>query len=97
MKILTRTPIPSQLNFLPPFYPSVQVTNEKAGTPVYKPLSYLAHYEYWRPNDFSTTALIVVDIDIADTWHLKALEKLMITRNYRPHTSCGRTKMDTDK
>lgn len=54
----------------------MQVTNEKAGTPVYKPLSYLAHYEYWRPNDFLTTALIVVDIDIIDTWHLKALEKI---------------------
>lgn len=74
MKILTRTPIPSQLNFLPSFYQSVQVTNEKDGIPVYKPLYCLEHYKQWRPNDFLTTALIVVDIDIAHTWHLKALE-----------------------
>lgn len=76
MSTLPRTSIPSQLNFLPSFYPTVQVTDSKAGTPVYKPLSCLAHYEYWRPNDFLTTALIVVDIDIIDTWHLKALEKI---------------------
>lgn len=76
MKILTRTPIPSQLNFLPSFYPSVQVTNEKDGIPVYKPFYCLEHYKQWRPNDFSTTALIVVDIDIAHTWHVEALEKI---------------------
>lgn len=76
MKILTRTPIPSQLNFLPPFYQSVQVTNEKDGIPEYKPLYCLEHYKQWRPNDFLTTALIVVDIDIAHTWHVEALEKI---------------------
>ena len=74
MSILTRTPAPSQLSFLPSFYPSVQVTNERDGVPVHKPLYCLEHYKQWRPNDFLTTALIVVDIDIAHTWFLKALE-----------------------
>lgn len=54
----------------------MQVTNEKDGVPVHKPLSCLEHYKQWRPNDFSTTALIVVDIDIAHTWLVDVFYKI---------------------